>query len=248
MRPAMIACAVAGAVIGVAAACAHTPSIPEHTWAGTEDAMNVLRTRAGAIRTLQSSAQVVLTRPDGQSVRLDAALVAEFPDRLRLRAWKLGRAIFDLTRTPDGRWLLTGRDAGEPGEGLSITTAGFAKAWSLFAPEFFSAPLAEMRPDDGGPVVIGERRARPGGLPAIVCEVHRATLTPRRYTVLDDTGASRSTRTLTRYRDFDGILWPASVEATSDTGTVTVLIDSARFNEAPPPAAFVPPAGAVKQP
>jgi hypothetical protein len=241
--------ACAAALLGVVGACTHPPPLPTHAWAGPEDALRVLRARAAEVRTLQSSARLILTRPDGQTVHLDGALVAEPPGRLRLRAWKLGQAVFDLTYTADGVWLKAGRDAGERDESLPMTTAGFARAWSLFAPDFFSPPEAAMRPDDGGPILIVERRANPdAGSAAILCEVDRATLTPRRYTVLDEAGEPRSTLTLSRYRDFDGILWPTSIEAASGSGTVTVRIETARFNEDPPPAAFVPPAGAVKQP
>jgi hypothetical protein len=235
------------ALLDLLAACAHSPPLPVHTWAGPEEAMSVLRERAAAIHTLQSSARLVLTRPDGQTVHLDAALVAQFPDHLRLRAWKLGQAVFDLTYTPEGLWLLTGRDTGDKGEGLSVSTAGFARAWSLFTPDFFSAPLAEVLRGDG-PVLLVQRRSGQGSGGSILCEVDRPTLTPRRYTVLDDTGAARSTLTLDRYRDFDGLLWPTSIQAASESGTVMVFIDSARFNEGLPEAAFNPPVAAVKQP
>ncbi len=234
--------------------------LPTHAWAGPEEAMEVLRQRAASVRTLQSSARVVLTRADGETVHLDAALVARFPDRLRLRAWKLGRAVFDLTYAPEGLWLATGPEMGAGTEGLDASTAGFARAWSLFSADFFSPAMATIPRDDGGPTrptFTVERRpdpGRPGEATAvgrgglIVCEVDRATLTPRRYTALDGAGSPRSTLVLDGYRDFDGILWPTRIHADSEGGSVVVWLDSARFNEELPAGAFVPPAGAVKRP
>jgi hypothetical protein len=224
--------------------------LPAHAWAGPDDALETLRQRAESVRTLQSAARVVLARPDGETVHLDAALIAGFPDHLRLRAWKLGQTVFDLTWTPGGLWVDARREEGTDEQaGLSPTAAEFAAAWSLFDPGFFSAEFASVRAPDAGPIVMIERRPsldRAGA--TVLCEVDRATLTPRRYTVLGPSGVSRATLTLDRYQSFDGIVWPTRIEARGPGGSVVVFIDSARFNETLPERAFVPPAGAVKQP
>jgi hypothetical protein len=236
-------------VIALAALAACGRELQVHPWAGPHEALATLRARAEAIRTLQSSARVVLTRPDGDSVHLDAALVASFPDHLRLRAWKFGHAVFDLTWTPGGLWIAAASDARSDPATLALTADGFGKAWLLLSPEFFSEPLASVRTPDSGRSFFVERRSdAAGGSATVVCEVDRATLTPRQYTTFDESGTPRATLVLDHYRDFDGTLWPAHIEARGPSGTVAVTIDSAQFNQPLPERAFVPPADAVKQP
>jgi hypothetical protein len=182
-------------------------------------------------------------------VHLDAALVASFPDHLRLRAWKLGHAVFDLTWTPDGLWIAAPPDARSDPQTLGVTADGIGKAWLLLSPDFFTDRFASIRTPDVGPTFFVERRSGAAGEGAmVICEVDRATLTPRRYTTLDESGTPRATLTLDHYRDFDGTLWPGRIEARGQSGTVTITIDSARFNEPLPEQAFAPPADAVKQP
>lgn len=240
--------ALATSLLLVLTACARP--LPQHVWSGPDEALATLRQRASGIRTLQSSARVILVRPGGETVHLDAALVASFPGRVRLRAWKLGHAVLDLTSTPEGLWLLAPPEKeGRDPEELSLTAAGFARAWSLFDPGFFSPPLARVRSPDEGPTLTIERHPDSGPPGATIrCEVDRATLTPRRYTAVDESGTPVSTLTLDQYRDFGGILWPTRIEAVARVGRVVVFAESPRFNEDVAAGAFTPPTGAVKQP
>ena len=70
-------------------------------------ALRILQDRgAGGEDGSQAASLLTLTRPDGQSVRLDAALVMSLPDHsVRLRAWKFNQAVFDLTLNPQGLWI-----------------------------------------------------------------------------------------------------------------------------------------------
>jgi len=237
-------------ILPIAALAGCAAPAPTYPWHGPDAALRRLHDNAAAIRSVQATARVVLDRPDGQSVRLDAALVARFPDHLRLRAWKLGQAVFDLTWIPGGLWLATGEHAPhEPDQDLSIPASGFARAWSLFSPDFFTTPLASIESDSGGPTFTVLRRPapnEPGGV--IRCTVERATLRPLLYTALDESGAVRSTLRLDRYRAFSGTFWPGRISAASDRGTVAILIDTAHFTEPLPESAFHPPARAVRQP
>src|SRR5437016_14515019 len=74
------------------------------------EALDILIRRADAVKTVSSQGTITLQRPDGESVRLELAMVRAGPDELRLRAWKLGRAVFDLTKTGEDVWLFTAED------------------------------------------------------------------------------------------------------------------------------------------
>ncbi len=256
---------IAFALMAIAAAAPSgcgTP-LPAYPWKDHDTAQRLMAEHAAQLHSIQSGARLVLTAADGTSVTLDAAIVAAPPDRFRLRAWKLGHALLDLTLTPEGVWLKAdehrGDAAGGAAAGLrSINAGGIAEAWSLFTGGLFAERDASggariETTDDGGPTFTLRRSAdtagsaRPAGSAAITCEIDRRTLTARRCAVLDGSGAERAVVTLGGYRDFGGIVFPTRIEATGPDGTVLVLLDDPEFNTPLPPDAFVPPAGAAKQ-
>ena len=103
------------ALLLAAGGCARkAPPSPLPTYAGLDDAaaLKVLAARAEAVKTLSAQCALTLTRPDDQTVQLDGAVVMAPPEKLRLRAWKFGRAVFDLTLTEAGLWVMTPQDAG----------------------------------------------------------------------------------------------------------------------------------------
>jgi outer membrane lipoprotein-sorting protein len=226
------------------AACASSP--PVTPWNGPDEALAQLQERAARVHTLRASARVILTRPDGDTVHLDSALAAAFPNRLRLRAWKMGHTVFDMTWNPTGLWIAVPDHEGPAPSDLSVPAAGLAQAWLLFSPEFFQRPQASVLTPDRGPSMFVQRTT-PGG-PTVICEVDRATLTPRRYTTLDSSGVPRAALILDRYRDVDGIVWPTRIQAHADQGDIAIAIDSAQFNTDLPDDIFVPPPDAAKQP
>ena len=63
---------------------------------------------------IHADARLTLTDPAGQSVRVDATYFITNDGRARVRAWKLGQAVFDITVTPQGVWLFTGREEARP--------------------------------------------------------------------------------------------------------------------------------------
>ena len=95
-------------------------------------------------------------------------------------------------------------------------------------------------------MVVGGAAA--GGEPAVVCEVDRRTLTPRKYSVLDDRGATRFSLTMDRYRQFGDVVWPMRMVAVSEGGMVEVELREAEVNPELPAAAFTPPRRAEKLP
>ena len=91
----------------LAAACA--PAMREATWnlegMSVEDALARLAERSREVEALAGEGRLTLVDGEGESTVLRVALAARRPDHLRLRAFKLGQAVLDLTVRPDGTWL-----------------------------------------------------------------------------------------------------------------------------------------------
>ncbi|HWB54091.1 MAG TPA: hypothetical protein VG722_07860, partial [Tepidisphaeraceae bacterium] len=136
LRPLMLsACAL---LLG----CAHETSLPTYDVHTTADALQILRARADGIHTISAQGTIILTRPSGDSIHLDAALVARSPKYLHLRAWKFNQTVFDLTLTPHGLWMLN-PDKPELRQKMQsgkFGTVQFARAWSLLTHDFFFTP------------------------------------------------------------------------------------------------------------
>ena len=66
--------------------------------------------------------------------------------------------------------------------------------------------------------------------------------------MLDESGAPRFTLELHDYADFNGIVWPQRLVATSEMGKVIVDLRSLEINRGLPASAFVPPRRAEKLP
>ena len=211
-------------------------------------AVELMRERAARVHTISSRGEIVLSRPGGRTIHLDAAIVARPPDRLRIRAWKLSRAVFDLTLRPDGLWLLAPerRDDAQRPILDRLTADRVARAFSLLMGEL---PDERWRIAPGEtPDVLHLRRGREGAAWHATCEVDRPTLTLRRCAVVDPEGDARLTVRLDRYRVFDGIIWPTRIRCEAPTGAITVLMDDLVFNEDLAPEAFDPPKRAGKLP
>jgi hypothetical protein len=178
-------------------------------------------------------------------MRFDAAIVAAPPDRLRLRAWKLGRAVFDMTLTPDGVWLLTPDDPSirEKVRSASHGTGEFARQWSLLSGAFF----------DRQDLVI-TRLPRdllftaPQGDLLLRCDVDPRTLVPCLYTLQDQQGKVHFTLNLDSYALINSIPTARRLQAESAQGRIVVQLDEIELNGELAPAAFVPPRRAEKLP
>ena len=234
----------------LAAGCASSASsgvakLPTVQWKTTDDALRILRERAGAIRTATATGTITFTRPNGESVRLDLAMVSAPPDRLRLRAWKLGRAVFDLTLTPDGLWLFTPEDPSMRNKvrGAGLDAGRIARQWSMLSGALFER-------DDL--VVSGHARelevAAPRAQPPLVCYVDRRTLVPTRYQLRDPDRTVRFFLDLSDYREIVGISYPHRLDAKSDSGQIAIHFEDVELNQDLAPAAFVPPKRAEKLP
>jgi hypothetical protein len=225
----------------------HPEPPPEHL--ATVDLTDVhaevreLVRRQSLIHTVSGSGQLNLTGPDGQGVVLDLAVVLAPPDRARVRAWKFGQAVFDLTLRPDGAWLEASDKAGRAAA-AGATAADVTRGLSLLTGGFFNDPTTVGRDVDGELVL---RRSKPGE-PTVVCHVERATLVPRRFELLDEAASVRFTLTMESYQPAPGgALWPRRVVADSGSkGKAVVTLDDADVNGDVPAGAFDPPARAER--
>jgi hypothetical protein len=233
-------------VAGCAARQPTETSLPTFGDVDHQTALRVLDERARAVKTLSSQCGLTLARPDGQTVELVGAVAMAPPDRLRLRAWKLGQAIFDLTLTPDGLWVMTPDDPSSKQKVLpaSVSAAQLRREWELLSGSFFGDAGLKVR-DEGSRLAV--TKTLEGGR-SVVCDVDRRTLTPRRYRLLDPAGRTRFILTLGGYDLFNGIAWPTRLKATSDEGRIGVRLKDVELNGELPPGAFVPPRRAEKQP
>ena len=228
-------------LLSLAGGCAHRPAenLPAYRWVDASSAARDLCQRARAVHSASAEAALTLTRPGGQSVRLDAALVMRPPQSMRMRAWKFGQRVFDLTLTPQGLWVEGPQDPGRRAQALpaSLDAAKVARAWSLMSGMFFCEPGSRLL-DRGGARFRVERTSQGQ---RIVCEVDKATLTPRRYSLLNSSGATRFTLGLEHYEMIGGIAWPTQLSARSEGGTIQIELKNVELNSELAPNAFVPP-------
>ena len=231
----------------VTAGCTRRPrsDLPSYDGVGDAAALRVLAERAAAVKTLSAQCRLTLTRPDGQSVQLDGAVAMAPPDRLRLRAWKFNRAVFDLTLTPDGLWVMTPADPERREKVLpaSLSAAQFAREWAVLNGGFF---LQHDLVTGGDRKWLDVRRRLADGR-TIACRVDRATLTPRRYEMRDAAGRLRFRLALADYHVVAGIPWPMALSARSGDGKIDVRMKDVELNQELAPTAFRPPRRAQKR-
>lgn len=235
------------AVVFLFLGCARIPpASPLPTYEGLDDteALKVLAQRAEAVKTLSAGCDLTLTRADGQTVRLDGAIAMEPPEKLRLRAWKFGQAVFDLTLTPDGLWVVAPREPGRREKVLpaSLSAAQFGREWAVLNGRFFLLPGLST---SGDAKWLNVRRTLEDGR-TVVCRVDRATLTPRDYAMRDPQGRLRFRFALGDYRLVDNIPWPTKLAARSGDGKIDIRLKDVELNEGLAPNAFRPPRRAEK--
>jgi outer membrane lipoprotein-sorting protein len=144
-------------------------------------------------------------------------------------------------------WVVSPEDSKrrEQIRSAGVSAGQLARTWAVLSGGFFDEGGLKTELTDGRMLV---RREASGGEPAVVCEVDRRTLTPRKYSMLDDRGATRFTLTMDRYRQFGDVVWPMRLVAVSDGGTVEVELREVDVNPELPGAAFTPPRRAEKLP
>ena len=251
IRACVLVSAAGVATLAVLGGC--TSKLPTYQWETDGEALEVMRERARSVKSIEAACDITLTDPQGQSVVLDGAMAARNPGWLRLRAWKLNSAVFDLTMTPEGLWLMRPDSADIDRRLPAAFNAGqIAEAWALLNGEVFADDLVWLREKATGQLEqfgTPTDRATPSDRGSIVLSVDRSTLTLQRVLILnDDANTARAELRLSRYRMVDEVPWPHDLELRSDDGVIRLRLRDVSLNAEPAPSAFVPPRRAVRQP
>ncbi len=217
-----------------------------YRWVDAETALQDLRARAEAVKTVSAECGITLARADGETVQLDGAIAMQNPGWVRLRAWKFNRAVFDLTLQPAGLWVMTMDDPKRREQVLpaSVSASDFVRQWSYFNGKLFQESSAEDLTVKGETLILEPSHDGKSRSP-FRCEIDRRTLTPRRY-VYDD-GAHQFELALDRYREVNGVPWPMRLVGTSSMGRVVIEQRNVEINTELAPTAFVPPRRAEKR-
>ncbi len=217
-------------------------NIPRYRPMDVQASLQAMRDRSAAVRDISGEGAVTLTDEKGGSVRLDAAFVFAPPDRARVRTYKFSQAVLDLTVKPDGLWLFIPRqdDRASQLRDAAGNTGQAVRQWL--------ALLAGQEVQQGDDVkIVGDRihiTRKTDGL-TTRSEIDRATLTARRFAVVDSAGVEQFTLTLSDYRVLEPTVWPGKIIAVSPTGTIVIESRNVEANVAPA-AAFNPPARAER--
>jgi len=225
------------------AICGCGPRLPVHPWRGHDLALRTIVHRAELLETLTAECRLILTKPDGTSTQLNGALVARMPGYFRLRAWKLSQPVFDVTLTPQGLWIfaadLTG---GDPLQ--SLPAERIVDAWSILSAGIVD-PSWDPLPD------LDRRRFRVGkdvsSDAPTNCAIDRSTFTIRECEFVDGEDDGSLALRMDRYKVIDGHVWPLRIEALSDQGQVTLLLDDVSINGELLEGAFQPPRRAIRK-
>ena len=230
---------------GMLAGCA--APLPRYPSMDARESLEVLARRAESLRTLSAACDMTLTDSAGESVRLDGAIAAAFPDRLRIRAWKFGNAVLDVTVDHGRTWVLTGdaRPSDRPVSGVMARADRLPQVVGLLGPEFFrAADPAPVDVRDNVLIVTGPAFENATAM----CEIDRPTLTMRQLVFTEDeSGPSRRVR-FDRYRVTGGMPWPTELEFSGPEGVIALRLRDVALNEPLAESAFVPPRRAVEQP
>lgn len=227
--------------------------LPIYTTMSDQDSLQRIAARQSAINTVSARCDLVLTDPQGQTVNLDGALlimpVTTAGPKVRLRAWKLGQTVFDITLTNGEAWLIAPDNPRIKGPdnttGPVQISRRIAEALDFIGPEFFeSAAIVSSTPTS-----ITAKSAT-ANFTQTICVIDRATLIPQRFTAGDQTASAGliSEIFFYDYRLIGGIPWAHRLHLTSPGGTVVVNMSDVELNAELPPSAFVPPARAKQLP
>lgn len=242
MRLVPTACVIAAAG-ALLTACGG--ALPTYRTLSGDESVALIAGRQQALRTVSAECEITLTDAEGRELRLDAALVVQAPARVRLRAWKLGRAVFDLTLVEGRAWLFTPEEGARAGglqtKDLPVKRVG--EALSLLGPEYFRGARA-VGGDDAVLIVRGSALGRDD----VECRIDRRTLVPRRFTFGAGPGSGPHELALDAYRAYGPLVWPADMRLTGPSGAVALRFTNVELNGEPAPGAFTPPARASEIP
>lgn len=234
--------------------CAAPPgdALPEALGLTDQEVLDALAARSNQIQSVMSSGTMRLQTEDGGSVRLDVALLAQGRDRLRLRAWKLGRAVFDLTRDHETVWVWSAEQGNDPKNPDALAKLPTAEqidlGWRLISGNFFASPPNELDASDKLVVTynINPQQATDPGTARLT--IDRTTQTIEQITIHDAKGMQHARYSSSRYRLIDALPWATRIAFESPAFAFEIELDEVELNGTLPSSAFTPPRDARKQP
>jgi hypothetical protein len=236
-------------------------SLPIYPLMSDQESLRIIVERQGRIASVSAQCEIVLTDAEGQRVNLDGVLLAmplaQTGDRVRLRAWKLGQAVFDLTLVDGSAWLIAPENPRPGNQDEDSRGPSPNPPHSVAAPAETARRIAEAL-DFIGPryfqnaTVVGSSRglltvvAAEPRVDRTMCEIDRATLTPRAF-ISGGTGRDRadtSELSLSEYRLIGTIPWAHRLLLRGPGGIIDVAMSDVELNGELPANAFTPPARA----
>lgn len=231
------------AILVAGGGCASPP--PRYAWQDTPTAIRTMSARDGAIQTFSAACRILLESESGR-IELTGALVAQPPNRFRLRAWKFSQAVFDITLNEDGLFVLDKSRPSEASEKLQrIDPARFIEsiswlpgfehdaAWQIGAGTDDEFTITRPLPDQGS---------------AVECIVDKDTLVRKRCVYRDAGGHIIQSLDFDAYTLLGDTVWPMRIEGRGESGSFVLLFDRIDLNLELAVRAFDPPRRAVKQP
>lgn len=216
--------------------------LPAYHWRDSSSALDDLAARSSLLQSASGTAMMSLRRADGASVQVDSAFAMKQPDSLRIRAWKMNRAVADWTLLPEGVWAWQ-TESEEPSPTSASTgpwSAHHAEMWPLLF-GIVTWRAGDVVHDDGKEMLTVGRRI--GNLSVHVI-IARRTLTVTECRVLREDGTVVQRVLLQRYQPIDGVYWPMLVLAEGEAGAFELRFEEITINEELPDAAFTPPSRA----
>ncbi|MFA9477678.1 hypothetical protein ACERK3_05150 [Phycisphaerales bacterium AB-hyl4] len=242
-----VASAVLVMVVCVGAGCQPRAPLPTHEWDDFREALRVIEQRNAAIENVSSAFDLTIRRPEGGTVTLEGAMVAERPDRMRLQAWRFHREVMDLVRSPEGTWLWTAEQVDEIDEQFAHPQAHEVDWFQAFfmTPDPETSQLIEAG-GGGEPMVVrwplGGGDGETGGWHGRA-EIDGATLTVMRIDVYDETDTFVQRVLFSEYRVMDGLVFPMRIGAEGQWNA-TLRSHDVELNGDLPTGVFEPPARA----
>jgi hypothetical protein len=220
-------------------------NLPEYPPMADDTALRMIAERLETVTSLSSEFDLSLTDAKGQTINLDGALVVQTPGMARVRAWKFGHAVFDLTLVKGDAWLFA-PDRQPDSLALdaeTIPARRMNEAIELLGPRYFRA----AKPFPAATPMLMVRGPAMGSEEA-VCQIERRTLTPRRFVVGERGGAESSEIVLDQYSMVSGIAWPTVIRLRSPKGEMIFRFRGVELNGGIPPGALTPPKSAKRLP
>lgn len=222
--------------------------LPTYPPMSDAQALSTIAKRLDATHTLSASTDVKLTDARGQTITLDGALVARPPSTARLRAWKLGTPVLDLTILPDGVYAFAASREGAPSEQnpqaklTALPAAGIAQSVELLSGTYFANATPVPERSDASTLVV---RGSALGSTEVLCSIDRRTLTPRRF-MLPTAGKAMELR-LSDYALINAAPFAQRIDFLApDGGSIVIHLHEIELNTELPAAAFTPPSRATR--